>query len=132
MQQGLEVSRLFKVATLLPQHEIGAETQGARQLPNEVAQRRWCQHPGGDQGADQQHGPGRRQQATGPTQEEGGQAKVAAIQSVHDHLGHQVAGDDQEHVDAKETLGQAGHLKVKEQNSQDRDRAEYLDVSALG
>ena len=71
----------------------------------------------------------RRQQSAGPRAIEAAQPDAsAAADLAPEQPGDEEARDDEEHVHADEPAAHAGHVGVKEDNGEHRDRAQALDV----
>jgi hypothetical protein len=85
-----------------------------------------------EHGGDGDHGGRRRQEPPHASGVELAQRDPApALEVAQQQAGDQVAGDDEEHVDAGEAATEAGHAEVVADDGTDGDRAEPLDVGAM-
>jgi hypothetical protein len=132
VQQGLGTGGGVEVAHLRPVKQIGGEACPAghvlAQLPVLVGEQR---KPAEGQ-AGEHHGQQRREDAPDAPRIEAGHAEPALLQFAQQDARDQVAGNDEEDVDADEAAGQERREGVEQDHRQHGDGAQAVDVRAVG
>ena len=116
---------------LLGEVDVGGERRGPERVDDDLAGVEEA-HPGqrGEHRDDRDQG-GRRQDPAGAAGPERPDRDLPGEQHLAiEQPGDQVAGDDEEDVDADEAAGQERHARVGSDDQQDRDGAQPLDVPA--
>ena len=100
---------------------------GARQIRPELSQRVGCEHRGGGDAAQHQHG-NRRDQPPDPAEPEAAQRDPAAdVALVEQQRCDQVSADHQEHLDAEEPAADQDDIGVVEHHGQHGERPEAVE-----
>jgi hypothetical protein len=110
------LGRGVEVAGLVPEQEVGRR-QGRRggalaEVPQVVGE----EDERAEDERDEDHGEQGREDASHPALVEGQEGEAARLEVAQDDRGDQVAGDDEEHVDADEAAAEGGNAGVEEQD----------------
>ena len=121
-----------EIVELEPVEDVGHRQGGGDEAAGKFLELEG-RHPGdGKRDAGEEHGGERGQDAAGPALVEAGEGEAALAQVTSEDAGDQIAGDDEEDVDAEIAARKGGQAGVKEDDRQHRHRAQAIDLAPVG
>jgi hypothetical protein len=131
MEQRLALRRDVEIAGLVPEQGVGHGQRRCGGTLAEVHQVVGEEDVGAEGEGDEDHGEEGREDTPNPALVEGQEGEAAGLQVAQDDRGDQIAGDDEEHVDADEAAAEQRKAGMEEQDRQDGDRPQSVDVGAV-
>ena len=113
MQERLELRRHVEIARFLPQHEVRREGGARGHVTSEAGIIVRVQSEPTDRHHRGQYDRQRREDSPDATRVEVREAETTAVDRREDDARNQVAGNDEEYIDADETAGKAGQFEVE-------------------
>jgi hypothetical protein len=131
MQQRLQIRSGIKIADFLPENEILNEPRASGDVFAQlrVFVRQEQEPASGKTGKEHQNQ--RRKNPADTVGVELGEAEVAVLQALKQDRRNQIAGNDEENIDADKAAGQASGECMKDDNRENGNGAESVDVRTV-
>src|SRR5579862_1569182 len=131
MQERLADRLGVEITGLTPQHEIQDKADGGDDMLAELRVRLGPHDEPTHRSARREHEHQRRKNPFDAANVEFGEAELRFGQALQHDAGNEIAGNDEENVDADETAAELARPRMKADNDDNRYRAQAVNVGAI-